>query len=223
MNKRQIVDIPEPTPILRKASYPFSMGTKKLNTIYDLVDHLEQMDDESYASYTEPKNHFASWIEKTFKETTLADELRVTQNKEEFQRKLLKHLVRTLAKMNDDTYQSYLDTPYAHWIKVNIGDKETAKKLSKTANKEQAVRIVEKKLAELLRAKTVVKTKNYTPLAVTHRKNIKYSQHVTRLPLGQIFVHETNQGHHAAIELASFVAFGIVAGAAFTILLLMVT
>ncbi len=223
MNKRQVVDIPEPTPILRKATYPFSMGRTKLKTIYELVDELETMPEELYGQYASPKNHFASWIEKTFKEPALADELRGADNKNEFQRKLLKHLVRALAKMNDDTYQSYLDTPYAHWIKVNIGDKQTAKKLSKTANKEQAVRIVEQKLAELLRANKVIKTKNYTPLAVTHRKNIKYSQHVTRLPLGQIFIHETNQGHHGAIELASFVTFGIVAGAAFTILLLIIT
>jgi hypothetical protein len=72
---------------------------RKLRSVYELVDELETMTEETFRQYaTEAENHFANWIEHVFSEKNLADEIRHVRNKIDTQRALLKHLVRELTK-----------------------------------------------------------------------------------------------------------------------------
>lgn len=72
---------------------------RKVRSIYELVDELETMTEETFKQYvTDAENHFANWIEHVFEEKNLADEMRKIKNRMETQRTLLKHLVRELVK-----------------------------------------------------------------------------------------------------------------------------
>ena len=73
---------------------------RKLRTIYELIDELETMSDETFRHYvTDMENHFANWIEKVFSEKYLAEEIRHVHNRIDTQRAILKHLVRELTKL----------------------------------------------------------------------------------------------------------------------------
>ncbi len=72
---------------------------RKLRTLYELIDELETMNDDTFKSFVhQGKNDFASWIEGVFQEKTLADELRKTPSRTDHQKIILKHLVRLLRK-----------------------------------------------------------------------------------------------------------------------------
>ncbi len=72
---------------------------RKLRSIYELIDELETMSDETFRQFvTGTDNHFANWIEGVFSEKELANEIRQTYNRIDTQRALLKHLVRELTK-----------------------------------------------------------------------------------------------------------------------------
>jgi len=72
---------------------------RKLRTIYELIDELETMTEETFRHYVgETENHFANWIEHVFSDKHLADELRHIHNRIDAQRTILKHLVRELVK-----------------------------------------------------------------------------------------------------------------------------
>ena len=80
--------------------YSFSLNDgRKLRTIYELIDELETMSEETFRQYaTDFENHFANWIEHVFSEKNLAEEMRHIKNRMDTQRALLKHLVRELTK-----------------------------------------------------------------------------------------------------------------------------
>lgn len=73
---------------------------RKLKTMYELIDELETMPDETFREHVnEWKNDFATWIKDVFQAPNLADEIRHIQNRIETQRHLLKHFVRELKKI----------------------------------------------------------------------------------------------------------------------------
>jgi hypothetical protein len=80
--------------------YSFNLQDgRKLRSIYELIDELETMTDETFRQYaTDFENHFANWIEHVFSEKSLAEEIRHVHNRIDAQRALLKHLVRELTK-----------------------------------------------------------------------------------------------------------------------------
>ena len=88
--------------ILGKAPEKYSFflqDGRKLKTVYELIDELETMTEETFKHYvTETENHFANWIEHVFSEKNLAEEIRHIHNKIDTQKALLKHLVRELTK-----------------------------------------------------------------------------------------------------------------------------
>lgn len=80
--------------------YRFNLNDgRKLQSVYELVDELETMADETFKHYaTDAENHFANWIENVFGEKTLAEEIRHVHTKVDTQKAILKHLVRELIK-----------------------------------------------------------------------------------------------------------------------------
>ncbi len=88
--------------VLGKApeKYSFSLHDgRKLRSVYELIDELETMTDETFKQYvTDAENHFANWIEHVFSEKDFANELRHAHNRIDAQRALLKKLVKELTK-----------------------------------------------------------------------------------------------------------------------------
>ena len=81
--------------------YSFNLQDgRKLRTVYELIDELETMTDETFRQYaTGMENHFANRIEHVFSEKELAEEIRQVHNRIDAQRAILKHLVRQLTKL----------------------------------------------------------------------------------------------------------------------------
>lgn len=72
---------------------------RRLDTVYELVDELETMNDEMFHHYVnDMDNHFANWIDHVFDDRALAEDIRYMHNRIEMQRAILKHLVRELIK-----------------------------------------------------------------------------------------------------------------------------
>ena len=70
---------------------------RKLGSIYELIDELETMHADLFKHHVnETKNDFANWIEHTFNEKSLAEELRELENNLDMQRAILKEMVRKL-------------------------------------------------------------------------------------------------------------------------------
>ena len=70
---------------------------RQLRTIYELIDELETMNDDSFHQFVnERKNDFASWVEGVFGDKTLAAELKGLDSRVDSQRAILKHVVRVL-------------------------------------------------------------------------------------------------------------------------------
>jgi hypothetical protein len=75
---------------------------RKLRTLYELVDELETMSEETFKSFVNDiKNDFASWVEGVFHDKPLAEELKRLKNRIEMQRGLLKHLVREAKRLGE--------------------------------------------------------------------------------------------------------------------------
>ena len=73
---------------------------RRLRSLYELVDELETMSDETFRAYVnEHKNDFASWTRDVFDEKHLAEEITKMQHRVDMQRAILKHLVRELRKV----------------------------------------------------------------------------------------------------------------------------
>ena len=71
-----------------------------MRSLYDLVDELETMGDETFGRYVNAsKNDFANWTRDVFDEKNLAEELSRLQHRVDTQRAILKHLVRELKKI----------------------------------------------------------------------------------------------------------------------------
>jgi hypothetical protein len=77
----------------------FLSDGKKLKSIYELIEALDEMSDEVFHYHVnEEKNDFANWIKDVMSEETLAKEIHKVENKIEAQLKMLKHVVREFAK-----------------------------------------------------------------------------------------------------------------------------
>ncbi|MBI4143948.1 hypothetical protein HY486_01745 [Candidatus Woesearchaeota archaeon] len=73
---------------------------RKLKTVYELIDELETMSDNSFKEYVnDMKNDFSTWIKDVFDEKGLAAQLERMHDRIEAQRLLLKHVVRELNEL----------------------------------------------------------------------------------------------------------------------------
>ena len=72
---------------------------RQLKDIYELIDELETMAEETFRHHAnEIDNHFANWIEHTFGEKSLAEEIRYINDRLDTQRAIMKHLIREMIK-----------------------------------------------------------------------------------------------------------------------------
>jgi len=70
---------------------------KRLRSLYELADSLEEMGDEMFNMYVTPeRNDFANWINDIFEDTDLAEEMRKVETRMEGQLQILKKLVKEL-------------------------------------------------------------------------------------------------------------------------------
>ena len=73
---------------------------RKIRTLFELVDELETITDESFHEYVNwEHNDFANWIHHVFELPDLAEELRKTEHRHDTQSVLLKHFARELKKL----------------------------------------------------------------------------------------------------------------------------
>lgn len=73
---------------------------KKLKNLYELIDELETMTEETFKKHVnEFKNDFATWIKDIFEANDLSDELRSIQDRMETQKAIMKHIIRDLREM----------------------------------------------------------------------------------------------------------------------------
>lgn len=75
-------------------------GGKKLRSVYELIDALELMNDDSFKHHVQATNNdFANWVRDVFQEKGLASHLEKVRSKQETQKVLLKHMVRELSRL----------------------------------------------------------------------------------------------------------------------------
>ena len=73
---------------------------RKLKSVYELIDELETMNDETFGEYvTDFKNDFSNWIRDVFENKPLSEELHRIKNRIDTQRAIMKHLVRDFKKL----------------------------------------------------------------------------------------------------------------------------
>ncbi len=84
---------------------------RKLKSVYELIDELETMSEETFKHHVNHvKNDFATWLSDVFDETALADEIREIPERIDTQRALMKRLMKEL---------SSLEPPHKHKIEHN--------------------------------------------------------------------------------------------------------
>jgi len=72
---------------------------RQLKDVYELIDELETMTEETFKRHVnEIDNHFANWIEHTFGEKSLAEEMRHMHDRIETQRAIMKHMIKEMIK-----------------------------------------------------------------------------------------------------------------------------
>lgn len=70
---------------------------RTLNSIYELIDELEVMQDDVYGEYLhEGVNDFANWVKDVFEEPLLAKEIEHSRKAIDAQRAVLKAVIREL-------------------------------------------------------------------------------------------------------------------------------
>jgi hypothetical protein len=73
---------------------------RRLKSIYDLIDSLEDMADDTFNFHVgNDKNDFSSWIKDIFEEEGLGSTLHGIEDRLETQRELLNHMVKELRKI----------------------------------------------------------------------------------------------------------------------------
>jgi hypothetical protein len=73
---------------------------RHLRSLYELVDELETMSDDTFRMYAnEAKNDFSTWVRDVFDEKHLAEDIQAVHHRIDMQRAVLKHLVRDLRKV----------------------------------------------------------------------------------------------------------------------------
>lgn len=137
---------------------------------------------------------------------------------------------------------------FANWTEFCLQDQKLSALLRTTKSRERMAAITERRIQELTTSQirppqipqkpqkreqkqayqpTIIRTKNVTPISFkpdeekTHKPEIINTPNKTQLHLGktEIYIHEVKPHHYSAIQLASYVAFGIIVGAALTILM----
>ncbi len=67
---------------------------KKLKSLYELVDELEEMSEDVFTSHVnEMKNDFSSWIRDVFDENSLAKNIQKVKDRMKMQREIMKKIV----------------------------------------------------------------------------------------------------------------------------------
>ncbi|MAF35304.1 hypothetical protein CMO91_05660 [Candidatus Woesearchaeota archaeon] len=73
---------------------------KSLRSVYELIDALETMHQETYKHHvSEDNNDFANWVRDCFGEPGLASHMEKMRTQQETQKVLLKHMVRELSRL----------------------------------------------------------------------------------------------------------------------------
>tara|TARA_Y100000310_G_C20689043_1_gene820992 strand:- start:1717 stop:2049 length:333 start_codon:yes stop_codon:yes gene_type:complete len=73
---------------------------RRLKSIYDLIDSLEDMADDTFNFHVDTdKNDFSNWVKHIFEEEGLSQTLGGIQDRLETQRELLNHMVKELRKI----------------------------------------------------------------------------------------------------------------------------
>jgi flavoprotein len=74
-------------------------GGKHLKTVYELMDELEQMTEDTFREHVnEAKNDFSNWINDVLGMKDLAEEIKKTNTRMDMQHKMLKRLYDELKK-----------------------------------------------------------------------------------------------------------------------------
>jgi len=96
-------DITVKNKVLGEAPQEFHFVLKdgrRLKSIYDLIDSLEDMADDTFNFHVgNDKNDFSSWIKDIFEEEGLGSTLHGIEDRLETQRELLNHMVKELRKI----------------------------------------------------------------------------------------------------------------------------
>lgn len=214
------IEVPRTKAILRNAKKTLNIDHIKIKNLYELVDILETLPEEYFELYLRQNDNLSRWTLHNFENESLSKDLRKSQTIPQTQNTILKHLTRALADLNSKTFQNYLSTPYANWIKIRINDKNLARKIN-SSNEEEARNLILEKLHSIIKAqRQIIQTDKKTKLTLTPYKEIIHTDQKTKLPLGQLILHEVNASHHGIIQIASYMTFGIVVGAALMVLML---
>ncbi|MDP6293557.1 MAG: hypothetical protein QF486_05220 [Candidatus Woesearchaeota archaeon] len=73
---------------------------KPLRSVYELIDALETMHQDTYKHHvSEDNNDFANWVRDCFDEPGLASHMEKMRDQQETQKVLLKHMVRELSRL----------------------------------------------------------------------------------------------------------------------------
>lgn len=76
---------------------------KKLKSVFELVDALEDMTDNIFSEHvTEMKNDFSTWLNDVFDEKHIAKEIEKTKDRIETQKKLMKALIQAAKKSAEE-------------------------------------------------------------------------------------------------------------------------
>ncbi len=173
---------------------------KGIKNIAELGRELKQMKDEVFSHHVnDSKNDFANWTEFCLQDQKLAVLLRTTKNRER------------MAAITERRIQE-----------LTVSNIRPPTKISQKPQKRE--------LQPITYQPTIIRTKNVTPLSFkpdavqtenAHKPEIINTPHKTQLYLGksEIYIHEVKTHHYSAIQLTSYVAFGIIVGAALTILM----
>jgi hypothetical protein len=75
-------------------AHGFVLNDVTLTNLYELIDALETMSDETFRHHVNPaKNDFAQWVQDVFSEHTLAHELRSCATAEANAQTIVNHIV----------------------------------------------------------------------------------------------------------------------------------
>ncbi|MBW2969800.1 hypothetical protein KY309_01710 [Candidatus Woesearchaeota archaeon] len=169
---------------------------KSVKNIIELGRELKRMSEETFNHHVNnTKNDFANWTEHCIKDKKLATLLRTTKSQQRTNAIIERHI------------QELTKTPKKEEPKPSI------------------IRTKNVTTLNLAETKNIVKTRKVTPLKLTQEKTVIKTPHKTKLHLTtnkpEIYVHEVKPTHYSAVTIASYIIFGLVVGAAVTILVLM--
>jgi hypothetical protein len=214
------IEIPQTPTILRNTKATLHIDHIKVRNLYELVDVLETLPEHLYELHLRNDDNLSRWAKYAFENDALAKDLRKAHTPMHTQNVVLKHLTRALANLNHKTFQHYLSTPYANWVKIHINDRNFAKKLNTATPNQARAMIIDRLHAIIKEQRKIHRCDQRTPMMLTPYRKIIHTDQKTNLPLGQLILHEVNANHHGVIQIASYLTFGIVVGGALMVLIL---